>query len=197
VVGIGLTLLLSVWAVFLQRRPQPLRADAQTLYLVNSSQDLNFSSLPSQWHWQELRLPGAAIVVSPYHPTGDALEIDAQISDSGASINSDDFFGIVVGLDNQGAGYACGVTLNQPIVSYSGWDAHTIQRETTSGVYSDFSHYVTITVTIQQHVITLLYDGKQVAQATVTASPTGGLIGLFSSPSTSATVQGFRIDYLS
>ena len=193
-IGTALILLLSVWVLFLQTRPKPLRADANTLYLVTSPEDLSISSLPAQWHWQELGGWGALVEVAPYHPTGEALEIDAQISDSGASFQNDDVFGIVVGMNSQGAGYVCGMTLNKPIASYPGWDEHTIQREATTGVYGSWSRYVTVTVTIRDHVITLFYDGKQVARATVAASPADGLIGLFTS--SSATVRGFRVEHL-
>lgn len=193
-IGTALILLLSGWALFLQSTPKPLRADANTLYFVTSPQDLSISSLPSQWHWQDLGVSGARVVVAPYHPTGEALQIDAQISDSGASFQNDDVFGIVVGMNSQGAGYVCGMTLNKPIASYPGWDEHTIQREATTGVYGSWSRYVTVTVTIRDHVITLFYDGKQVARATVAASPADGLIGLFTS--SSATVRGFRVEHL-
>jgi hypothetical protein len=194
-IGTALILLLSGWVLFLQSGPKPLRADANTLYFVTSPQDLSISSLPSQWHWQDLGGWGAHVVVAPYHPTSEALEIDAQISDSGASFQNDDAFGIVVGMNSQGAGYVCGETLNKPIASYPGWDEHTIQREATTGVYGTWSRYVTVTVTIRDHIITLFYDGKQAAQATVTGSPAGGLIGLFTS--SSATVRAFRVEHLS
>lgn len=195
--GIGLVVLLGIFGGLLRRGPPPLRSDPNTLYLVNSSQDLSFSSLPSQWHWQAL----SNFVLAPYQPTGDALEIDAQITDAGAGLHDDDFFGIAIGLDQQGAGYVCGITLDQPILSSpkwdQGWDQDTLQGETTSGVSGDFSNYVTVTVTIQNNIITLFYDGKRVAQATATAYHANGLIGLFSSASTSAKVRGFRIESLS
>ena len=194
-IAIGLTLLLSVWVGISHLGSQPLRADSRTLYLVNASQDLSIPSVQSQWHWREVGLSGALVVIAPYQPTGEDLEIDARIKDSDASFQNDDVFGIAVGMNSQGVGYVCGETLNQPIASYPGWDEHTIQRETTTGVYGDWSNYMTITVTIRQHVIALSYDGRRVAQATVTASLTDGLIGLFSS--SSATVQGFRIERLS
>jgi hypothetical protein len=194
--GIGLVVLLAVFAGLLQRRPPPLRSDPNTLYLVNSSQDLSFSSLPSQWHWQVLKALGALFVVAPYHPTGEGLEIDAQISDAGAdNFQNDDAFGIAIGLDNQGAGYICGITLFQPIATYPGTD-QPIQGETTSGWYGDFSDYVTVTVTIQNNIITLSEDGKRVAQATATAYHTNGLIGLFLGGG-SPTVRGFRVESLS
>lgn len=194
-IGICSILLLSVWVVFFPKGSQPLRADRKTLYLVNSSQDLSVSSLPSQWHWDKLDLPGALFVVAPYHPSGEALEVDVQIKDTGEGFQNDSVFGIVVAMNSQGAGYVCGVTLGQPILSYPGWDQHTIQRETTSDVSAVFSHYVTVTVTIQNNVITLFYDGERAAQATVSTSLTNGLIGLFSD--SSAKVQSFRIEQLS
>lgn len=194
-IGTASILLLSVWALVLQTQPKPLRADANTLYLVTSPRDLSISSVPSQWRWQDLGVWGARVVVAPYHPTGEALEIDAQISDSGASFQNDDVFGIVVGMNSQGDGYVCGETLNDPIASYPGWDEHTIQREATTGVYGSWSGYVTVTVTIRGNVITLFYDGKQAARATVTDSPSDGMIGLFTA--SSATVRGFRVERLS
>jgi hypothetical protein len=194
-IGVSLILLLGVWISTFQNGSQPLHADSKTLYLVNSSQDLSISSLRSHWHWQELGLSGAIFMATPYQPTGDALEIDARIKDSDAGFQNDDAFGIVVGMNSQGAGYVCGVTLNQPIVSYPGWDEHTILSESTTGIYGDWSNYMTVTVIIRKHVITLFYDEQQVAQATVTASPTDGLTGLFTA--SSATVQGFRIESLS
>lgn len=194
-IAICLTLVLSVWVVVTHQGSQPLRADSRTLYLVNAAQDLSIPSVQSQWHWREVGLSGALVVVAPYQPTGDALEIDARIKDSDASFQNDDVFGIAVGMNSQGVGYVCGMTLNQPIASYPGWDERTIQSETTTGVYGDWSNYMTITVTIRQHFITLSYDGKQVARATVTDSLADGMIGLFSS--SSAMVQGFRIERLS
>lgn len=193
--GTCLVLLLSIGVIVLQKRSQPLRVDPNTLYLATSSEDLSISSLSSQWHWQELNLPGAFFVVAPYHPTDEALEVDAQIKDPDPGFQNDDAFGIVIGMDIQGAGYVCGVTLNQPIAGYPGWDDHTIKSETTSGVYGHFADYVTVTVTIRQNVITLLYDGKLVAQASVTDYHADGLIGLFST--SGVKVQGFRIERLS
>jgi hypothetical protein len=195
--GIGLVVLLGVFGGLLQRGPPPLRSDPNTLYLATSSQDLSFWSLPSQWHWQAFD----NFIVAPYQPTGEALEIDAQITDAGAGLHDDDFFGIAIGMDQQGAGYVCGITLDQPILSSpgggQGWDQSTIQGETTSGVVGNFSTYVTVAVTIQNNSITLFYDGKRIAQATATAYHANGLIGLFASASTSAKVRGFRIESLS
>jgi hypothetical protein len=133
--------------------------------------------------------------VAPYHPTGEALEIDAQIQDFDAPFHGDEAYGIAVGMDDLGAGYACGETLNQPIASVPGWDESSIQGETRTGVYGNTSHYVTMTVIIQNNVITLSYDGQLAAQATATTYHTNGSIGLFSA--SSAKVRGFRIEDLS
>jgi hypothetical protein len=191
--------LLCSWASLWQTGSPPLRADAKTLYLVTATHDIGIASVPAQWHWTTLGLPGGLFVAAPFHPTGaadEALEIDVQIKDEAMSFHSDDAFGIVVGMTSDGTGYVCGQTLNQKsILSYPGWDLRAIQSETTTGVYGEWAHYVTISVVIRQRVITLSYDGKQVAQATVIKSPTVGAIGLFSSGG--ATVQGFRIEQLS
>ena len=199
-IGMVVIVLLSACIVYLIKRSYPLRADANTLYTANSSEDLSLSSLKTQWHWQELNLPdGGTFVVAPYHPKGEDIEVDAQIKYQDLAFQNDDTFGIIVGMNNQGNGYVCGglwIWL-PPIASYPGWDTSTIKGETAREV--DFSNYVTITVKIQKSVITLLYDGKFVARATASAYPVEGMVGLFVDVASGAQfgVQSFRVEKLS
>jgi hypothetical protein len=201
-IGISVVLIVSIWIGFLNTRCQPLRADANTLYLANWSKNLDHWSGGSQWHWQQPGVIssegalGTPLLLAPYHPSNADLEVDAQIKVLGYSFRDETIFGIVIGVDRQGNSYRCGLNWGRAIERLQGDPSEGIAGFTEDdSVGRDFSTYVTLRVTVEKNVMTLFFDEQQFAQATVTAFHADGSLGVFATNG-AVEVQGFRVEKL-
>ncbi len=190
---------------------QPLRADANTLYLADWSKDINGWTGGDQWHWKAPGVissvpdsiplysqPQDLFFLAPYHPSADDIEIDAQIKSldwGNTFVGEGPIYGIVMGMDSQYMGYSCSEVprflghvddwTDQGITGYAGID----------DAHLNFADYVNFTLKIQHHVVTLYLNGQQTAQATLPAYQTGGAVGVYSLYGT-IEVEGFRVEKL-
>jgi hypothetical protein len=190
---------------------QPLRADAQTLYLADWSQDLDGWSGGAQWHWQErgvisseddraapFNAPSNLFVphlLAPYRPSEANIQVDAQIKVLGYGFRDETIFGILVGSDGQGIGYGCGLNWGRAIQLWPQDSANGLTGYRTGNAGADFSDYVTLTVTIRNRVMTLFIGGQMAAQATAPGYQAGGFVGVYATNG-AVEVRSFRVDKL-
>ncbi len=186
---------------------QPLRADAQTLYMADLSKDLDGWSGGAQWHGQERGVissednpaapsnPFVPHLLAPYRPSEANIQVDAQIKVVGYGFRDETIFGILVGSDRQGMGYGCGLNWGREIQLWPEDSAKGLTGFTTGNAGADFSDYVTLTVTIRNKVMTLFIAGQMAAQATAPGYQAGGFVGLYAANG-AVEVRSFRVEKL-
>ena len=206
--GAVVMVVLSTFVLYVYDRfnPQPLRADTNTLYLADWSKGFDGWSGGKEWQWKQPGVIGTKdvpsdndLLLAPYHASNTNVQIDMQLKviDPGW-VNDDSEQGIAIGVGAQGQGYRCGYNLLAAI--------ELLQENSSSAGVSDYREsndtsdtwgngFRTFTVTIRNNVITLFFDGQQVAQAIATAYDTAGSLGLYANGDM-VEVQSFRIDKL-
>lgn len=214
VFGLIVAVLLGGWAVFLNTTSalQPLRMDAHTLYLADWSKDTGGWSGGAQWHWKQsgvissrIQTPPSAMAtddllfLAPYQPSSADYEVDAQIRSLnwGATfVGEGPLFGVLIGVDSQRDGYLCGSIWGKYIEHIKDWSAAGISDYVTRPALNiDFSKVVTFSVIMRNHLIRVLLNGQQVAQAALPPVQSGGSVGLLSAFG-AIEVQGFRVEQL-
>lgn len=167
---------------FLSTLPLPLQPDSHTLYSTDWSGDF------SVWQgtgWQKHLNGGVysehgGLFLSPYVADGADIQIDVQMKHLGVDtlqygITS---FGIV--LKNGNADYM--LTLGD-IAPLAPW----------SDTYNALQNFALVSVKIQKGTVTLLINGKQVAQKSSNFSLKGSL-GLFAGGDSIVEARSFRVD---
>jgi hypothetical protein len=165
--------------------PLPLQPDSQTLYSTDWSRDFN------AWRgagWQQ-RLNGGVhsdhggLFLSPYVADGTALQIDVQLKHLGvdafqyATIS----FGMVLKNGNAVHKFALG-----DIDPLTPWD---------TDIYNALQDFARVSVKLQKGTVTLLINGKQVAQKSIDF-PLKGSLGLFADGDSIVEARSFRVDKL-
>jgi|ERR1051326_2460530 hypothetical protein len=208
---IALTAVLCMGTGFVQYffSRQPLGADANTLYMADWSKGLGDWSGGSQWHWVELGVLSSEdessppvssadfnpLLLAPYRPSVANIQVDAQIKVLGYGFRDETIFGIAVGFDNGGNGYACGLNWGRGIQGRPEDSAERVTQYVQGNAGADFSDYVTLTVKIRDDRMTVLINGGEFAEATVPSYQAGGFVGLYASNG-AVEVRGFRVDKL-
>lgn len=167
---------------FLFILPFPLQPDSHTLYSTDWS-DFN------AWQgagWQK-RLNGGVysdaggLFLSPYVADGTDIQIDVQMK----SLGVDTFqygvisFGIVLKHGNINDKFALGDI--DPLVPWS------------QDTYNSLLDFAIVSVKIQKGTVTLLINGKQVAQKSLDF-PLKGFVGLFAGGDSVVEARSFRVD---
>lgn len=164
--------------------PLPLEPDSHTLYSTDWSRDFN------AWQgagWQK-RLNGGVhsdhggLFLSPYIASGTDIQIDVQMKHLGV----DAFqygtisFGIVLKNGNAVHKFALG-----DIDPLTPWDQDT---------YHALQDFAIVSVKLQKGTVTLLINGKQVAQKSLDFPLAGSSLGLFAGGDSIVEARSFRVD---
>ncbi|HLG64771.1 MAG TPA: hypothetical protein VKY19_22715 [Ktedonosporobacter sp.] len=169
----------SFWFVL----PFPLQPDSHTLYSTDWSRDFN------TWQgagWQK-RLNGGVhsdhggLFLSPYVADGPAIQIDVQMKHLGVDAfqYGSVSFGIVLKNGNADHAFALG-----DIDSLVPWPSET---------YNALLDFALVSVKIQKGTVTLLINGKKVAQKSIDF-PIKGALGLFAGGDSIVEARSFRVD---
>ena len=164
--------------------PLPLQPDSHTLYSTDWSRDFN------AWQgagWQK-RLNGGVhsdhggLFLSPYIADGTATQIDVQMKHLGVDAFQYGIisFGIVLKNGNAVHKFALG-----DIDPLTPWDQDT---------YNALQEFAIVSVKLQKGTVTLLINGKQVAQKSLDFPLVGSSLGLFADGDSIVEARSFRVD---
>lgn len=183
----GCSILLFVAVIlggyFLFTLPIPLQPDSHTLYSTDWSRDF------SAWQgagWQKRWNGGVhsdhgGLFLSPYVADGADIQIDVQMKHLGVDAfqNAVISLGIVLKNGNDEHKFALG-----DVDPLTPWYPDT---------YDALQDFATVSVRLQHGVVTLLINGKQVAQKS-SAFALQGTVGLFAEGDSIVEARSFRID---
>lgn len=164
--------------------PLPLQPDSHTLYSTDWSRDFH------AWQgagWQK-RLNGGVhsdhggLFLSPYRADGTAIQIDVQMKHLGVDAFQYGIISFGIVLKNGNADYKFALGDIDPLVS---WNQDT---------YNSLLHFAIVSVKIQQGTVTLLINGKQVAQKSLDFPLAGSSLGLFAGGDSIVEARSFRVD---
>jgi hypothetical protein len=164
--------------------PFPLQPDSHTLYSTDWSRDFN------AWQgagWQK-RLNGGVhsdhggLFLSPYVADGTAIQIDVQMKHLGVDAFQYGTISFGIVLKNGNADYKFALGDIDPFVP---WYPDT---------YNSLLNFAIVSVKIQKGTVTLLINGKQVAQKSINFPLRGSSPGLFAGGDSIVEARSFRVD---
>lgn len=202
--------------------PAVLGTDNKTLYITDWSKDLNHWTAGSEWKWIQSNVVGSDggqgqqgynenphdyFLVAPYNPDNADYEIDAQIQYLHSASNNAGDFGIIVRSDQDGNGYFCGFDASESHYDIELMHNNGYGSLSTTSLTQNYAtigdnpitmdnQYHTYSTRVQKNVITLLVDGKQMAQVTDNTYLSAGLVGL-RAYSTVVDVHSLRVEKVS
>jgi hypothetical protein len=164
--------------------PFPLQPDAHTLYWTDWSRDFN-AWQGAGWH---KRLNGGVhsdhggLFLSPYVADGTAIQIDVQMKHLGVDAFQYGIISFGMVLKNGTADYTFALGDIDPLTPWYPDTYHALQ---------DFA---LVSMKLQKGSVTLLINGKQVAQKSIDFSLKGSSLGLFAEGDSIVEARSFRVD---
>jgi hypothetical protein len=179
-----LLLAIALGSYFLFVLPVPLQADRHTLYSTDWSSDFN------AWKgagWQK-RLNGGVhsdhggLFLSPYTADGADIQIDVQMKHLGVDAFQGGIvsFGVVL-RTGENSDYKVALGDIDPTAPWY------------PDVYQSLRDFAVVSVRVQKGILTLLINGKQVAQKRIDF-PFVGSVGLFAGGDSIVEARSFRVD---
>lgn len=187
VLGVAVFWFLPFWLL-----PFPLQSDARTLYSTDWSKDFN-AWQGTGWY---TRLNGGVhsdhggIFLSPYVADGTAIQLDVQMKNLGEDgfVNSAASFGIVLRRYGN-TDYKIDLADDSSVPL----SPDTYRVPLSPDTYHSLQDFALVSIKFQKGTVTLLINGKQVAQKSIDF-PLKGTLGLFAEADSIVEARSFRVD---